>query len=257
MNYRKKGLKALGLSFLAVLGLMAFAASGASASGLVLLLNAVGQPIPHLDVGVTGEADTPGDDRLWVLGLNLEIGCPAATVNSGLLSSTGHGSGNILFENCTANGVNASGALVGESCSPTPDDIEAKVLILLILHSGGPTAKLGIDLSPPSGTKTEHDEPTTGDPYLLITPILLNFSLVTNENEECLLPESAAVKGCVVAKITTGHTVTHLIDTREMLLLFGCKLTYGNNEAHLEADALVKLTNSSHGNHEGLSWGVE
>ena len=243
MNYRKQGLKALGLSFLAVLGFMALAASGAQASGKVLVS---GLTAPFT-VGVTGSADdATTNDRLWVLGLNLEISCPKASVSSGLLTNAGHGSATIVFSECKSQGVNAAGALIGASCAPIPTTIEAKVLALIILHSGS------------NALTTAQHGTGTGSPYALFTPLDgLTFSTVKNENEECLMPEVATVKGCVVASVTTGDKVTHLIDTRNMLSLFGCELKYGNNVAHIEADANVQLANSSHGNHGGLSWGVE
>lgn len=245
MNYRKHGLKALGLSFLAVLGFMAFAASGAQASGLVSVLD-INSKETKLTVGITGEADTPGDDRLWILTLNMEIFCPTVTVANGLLTPSGHGSGTITFESCKASGVNAAGELIGKSCSPKPEVITANVLALVILHSGSTAL-----------TTAQHGT-GTGDPYILFTPPTGEiFTEVTNSNEECLLPEGPSpVKGCVVAKIPSGHAVVQLINTRNMLQLFGCVLKYGNNVAHLETDANLRLTNSSHGNHFNLAWGV-
>ena len=243
MNYRKHGLKALGVSFLAVLGLMAFAAAGAQGSGKVLVS---GLSAPFT-VGITGEADgLTTNDRLWILGTNSELSCSAMSV-SGLLTSAGHGSATIKSESCTAQGVNAAGALVGASCAPNPSSYSSNVLALVILHSGS------------SALTTGQHGSGTGSPYVLFTPIDgLTFALVTNTNEECLLSEHATIKGCVVAKLSTsGDQVTHLIDTRGTASLFGCTLKYGNNLMHLEVDGLLKLTNSVHGNHAGLTWGVE
>jgi len=249
MNYRKQGLKALGLSLLAVLGLMAFAASGAQASGKVLVEGLT----PPFTVGITGGTDALTSDRLWILNLNMELACPETTVTEGLLTSVGHMSATVKFGNCTVQGTTAAGALIGSSCVPNPNSVTFKVLALVILHEGN--TKLTLD----GLGGEEHKLPKNGLPYLLFTPPDgLTFLTVTNSDEECLLPESATVKGCFVAKFhTTGDQAVHLIDTRGMLSLFGCELRYGSNVAHLEGDKLLELTNSAHGNHKGLKWGVE
>ena len=246
MNYRKPGLRALGLAFLAVLGLMAFAASGAQGSGKVLVLRADGGllPIPFT-VGITGEAEKALEGSRLILGLNMEIFCHATSVTNGSLTSSGHATATLLLETCLAQGV-SSGTLSGATC--TIPNIVAKVLALIILHSGN--TKLTLDGS----GGAEHKLPKIGEPYILFTPEDgLTFAKVLNHTE-CALPEIANVKGCVVAKVSTiGDQVTHLITTKGMLELFGCKLNYGANEAHLNFDALVSLT----GVHAGLKWGVE
>ncbi len=240
MHYRKQGLKALGLSFLAVLGFMVLVVSCAQASGKVQV---TGLAAPFT-VGLMGTADSPGDDRLRVLGLNVELSCPVS-MTSGSMSNSGHGSGTIRFGfgvgECKAQGVNAEGKLIGASCTIMPSVIDMKVLALIILHSG-------------SALTTEQHGSGSGNPYILFTPLDgLTFATVTNLNEECPLPESATIKGCFVAKIGTGTFSHQLINTREMLSLFGCALNYGANSAHLEADMVLELT----GSHAGLTWKVE
>jgi len=250
MNYRKQGLKALGLSLLAVLGMMAFAASGAQASGKVLVEGLT----PPFTVGITGGTDTlTVNDRMWLLGLNIEIACPETTVTEGLLTSDGHISATVKFGSCKVSGTNAAGELVGAPCTPSPNSVSFKVLALIILHEG--STKLTLNGS----GGAEHKLSTKGLPYILFTPPDgLSFTVVTNANEECPLPESATAKGCFVGKVhTTGDQITHLVDTRGMLSLFGCELKYGNLVAHLEADKVLALTNSAHGNHQGLKWGIE
>ncbi len=248
MNYRKQGLKALGLSFLAVLGLMAFAASAVQASGKVTVPGLVGT----FTVGVGGEAHNAlaSDSKLFILNLNMEIFCHTASVPEGLLESTGTGEVEILFESCLAQGV-SGGNLSGSVCQLK--HITARALALIILHSGNTKLTL-------NGSGGQEHKTGTGSPYILFTPALkkekLNFAVVVNETE-CALPEVANVKGCVVAKFnTSGSQVTHLISTKGLLDLFGCTLNYGANIGHLDVDALVRL-NNVHGSHAGLAWSVE
>ena len=257
MNYRKHGLKALGLSFLAVLGLMAFAATAAQASGLVTVLKAdkVGLLPKPFTVGITGKEHNAlaADSRLLILGLNFEIFCHKATVSNGLLTSNGTGTATITFETCLAQGlVTGTDTLTGAVCEIP--NIVAKTKVLIILHSGN--VALVQDNAVLVAGAAEHKK-GTGNPYLLFLPLdLLTFATVLNHTE-CALPEVANVKGCVVAKDSVGYQIEHLISTKGLLSLFGCKLNYGANEAHLDVDALVSLNNSVHGNHQGLLWKVE
>ncbi len=228
MNYRKQGLKALGLSFLAVLGLMAFAASGAQASGTVLVLNKEKTALltPPFTASFTAAGENTLTSKLLILNLNMEIFCHAASA-SGSISDTGTGTATIEFTKCLAQGV-SGGALSGAVCEIP--NIVAKTKVLVILHEGN--VKL---------TTSEHNQ-LKGAPYLLFTPLdLLTFAQVLNHTE-CALPEIANVKGSVVASIDNlNYELTHLISTKNMLTLFGSTLTYGANEAHLDVDALVQL----------------
>ena len=260
MNYRKHGLKALGLSLFAVLGLLAFAATAAQASGLVLVLKAdqVGSLPKPFTVGITGKEHNAlaADSRLLILTLNFEIFCHKLTVSNGLLTSSGSGSATITFEICLVQGVTGADVLTGAVCQI--DNIVAKTKFLIILHSGN--VALVQDNAVLVAGAAEHKKGTGNatNPYILFLPLdLLTFASVLNHSE-CALPEIANVKGCVVAKVnTTGHQVEHLISTKGLLSLFGCNLHYGANLAHLDVDAFVSLTNSVHGNHQGLLWKVE
>jgi hypothetical protein len=225
MNYRKQGLKALGLSFVAALGLMAFTAAGAQASGSFLIAG-LGA---FTNVPITGVAENTLTSRLLILKLNLEIFCHAGKVTNGSISSNGHGSATIVFEGCLAQGVSGTtGLLTGSACT-MERNIEAKVLALVVLHN----------------TK----------PYILFSPAEGEaFALVLEHT--CPLPEHALIKGSVVASIANPDIdeVKKLISTKGMLTLFTAdKLFYGANEAHLEADAIVELTGSPHG---GLAFGA-
>ncbi len=228
MNYRKHGLRALGVSMLAALGLMAFAASGAQASGQVLVLN------PEKTALLTGFGNFALSgvglnlltNKLLILTLNMEIFCHEAKVATASITETGTGKATIEFKVCLAQGV-SGGALTGAVC--TIPNITAKTKALIILHSGNTAL-----------TEAQHGT-GTGAPYILFTPEdLATFATITN-NTECALPETAKVKGCLVASVDNlNYAAFHNISSIGTLTLFGCKLLYGANEAHLDAEAKVE-----------------
>ncbi len=231
MNYRKHGLEALTIS---VLGVMAIGVSGAQASGKLLVEGRSGPFSEWFEAKLSNALE----GRLLILGLNMEIFCHDASSTLNALSDDGHGSFVILFESCLAQGL-SGGKLLGAVCEIP--DITANGLALIILHSGNSAL-----------TTSQHEFPATGKPYILFSMHgNLIFSKVLNHTE-CALPENANVKGCVVAAVVTeGDQVTHSITTKGMLSLFGCKLNYGANEAHLDGDALVSLWGGAR------KWGVE
>ena len=237
MNYLKQGLRVLGLSLLAILGLVVFTVSGALASGTVLVEGLS----PPFTVEIKGKQHNALEGRLLILSLNMEIFCHNASV-SGTLSSAGAGKGTITFKGCLAQAVTNGDVLTGQICEL--EDMVVKGVALVILHSGNTALTL------------EQHGTGTGEPYLLVTPeggVSGSFVTIVNETE-CALPEEVKVKGCGVVRIvTTGDQIEHLVSTKGMLSLFGCKLSYGSNESHLDADAFVSLT----GSHAGLSWGAE
>ncbi len=227
MNHRKRGLRALGVSMLAALGLMAFAASGAQGSGTLLVLNPEKTALltGFGTFPLTGTALNTLTNKLLVLGLNMEIFCHTVTI-TGSLSETGTGTLTILLENCLTQGV-SGGALTGAVC--TIPHITHKFKALVVLHSGNTAL-----------SQSQHGT-GTGEPYILFTPEdLLTFATVTN-NTECALPETAKVKGCFVAKVDNlNYAPFHDTKTTGMLTLFGCKINYGANEAHLDAEVRIE-----------------
>ena len=242
MSYRKHGLKALGLSFLVVLGLMAFAAGGAQASGKVLVEGLSGT----FNVSITGKAENALESNFLILNLNMEIFCHNSII-SGTITNNGHGTATITLDQCLVQGVSGE-KLTGAICEI--EDFVAKALALIILHSG--EKRLVVDTMPLT-PYTEHKE-GTGDPYVLFTPEDgLTFATVFNETE-CALPEEVKVKGCFVTRIVTaGDQVTHLLSSKGMLELFGCKINYGANESHFTREWNVSLA----GGHLGLKWEAE
>jgi hypothetical protein len=224
MNHGKQGLKVLGVSLLAALGLMAFGAGGAQASGSFLIEGLSGL----WEATVTGEGENllEGGSRVRVLGLNAEVFCHAGTA-TGKITAHGHGHATLNFTNCLVSGTNndATGTLKGAVCT-LEENLVAKVLTLVILHNS--------------------------KPYLLFTP-LDGLTFMEISGEPCL--PTAAYKGSQVASISNpdGDDVTKLISTKGMASLFPTHtLKYGVNSAHLTVDATVKLA----GAHTGLAWGA-
>jgi len=225
MNYRKQGLRALGLSILAALGLMAFTAAGAQASGTFLVQGLTGE----WTATITGEEDNPlgNENKFLILNLNVEFYCHDATA-TGSIKPNGHGTGTITFSDCFAHGVTSGGALTGEPCE-LENSIVAKVLALVILHNS--------------------------KPYVLFSP-QEGETFATLNTEPCPIP-SASVKGFAVVSISNpdGDDVTKLISSKGSTTLFSSAqhhLLYGKNEGHLDADANIRLA----GSHVNLPWGA-
>ena len=223
MSYARRGLRALGVSILAALGLMAVTAGGASASGTFLVQELAGV----WDAAILGKGDNPLDNenRLLVLNLKIEFFCHSGSAG-GKINQAGHGHTTVEFKECFASGVNQDGDLIGEICE-LENDIVAKALAQVVLHS----------------TK----------PYILFSPLEGEFYGVIN-TEPCPIP-TASLKGNVVANISNpdGDNLVKLLSTKAMLGLFTTdKLFYGKNEAHLDVDGNVELS----GAHENKAWGA-
>jgi len=225
MSYARRGLRALGVSILAALGLMAVTAGGAQASGTFLI---AGLAAPWSNVPIVGEADAPlaNQNRFWILNLNIEVYCHEAAVG-GTISSNGHGHAEIKFTTCLVHPVNSSGELILEPCQ-LDSSILGKTLVLVILHNS--------------------------KPYLLFSPLEGKFLFHLTDTEPCPVPV-AGFSGSIVATVSNpdGDDVTKLISTKGTLALFTTdKLFYGKNEVHLDADFYISLS----GGHQGLKWGA-
>jgi hypothetical protein len=225
MNYRKRGLKALGVSLLAALGLMGFIATEVQAAGTVTI---AGLSSPF-ETPISMVLENTLNSRYWILKLNLEISCHKGS-GTGALTSSGHGKVTIRLEECLAQGVTSGGVLTGSPCT-MERNIEAKVLALVLLHG------------------------TENKPYILFSPAENEtFALILEYT--CPLPEHALIKGAFVASIANPAQAvgSKLISTKGTLTLFtGDKMFYGANEAHLDLDAVVGLSGE---NHIGLAWAI-
>lgn len=222
MNYRRYGLRSLGLSLLAAFSLMAFTAAGARAgAGEWLIEDKTVAELPGELESVTAEVEGLG--RLLILKLNLLLKCETIQVSEAHIVPTGHAAGSILFDDCYYTSV--SGLVKNQVCEV--DHFATEVLALLIKHEGAA--------------------------YILFTPLVGQaFLTMQNLGEECSLPKSLEVKGSVVAEIKVKDKIVNLISTKSTLTLFpNDVITYGTHVSHLETDATVQLA----GNDEGGTWG--
>ncbi len=221
--YKRNGLRALGLSILAALGLMAFTASAAQAGGGVWLDLTGALPTP-----ITGE-QTGTENRLLILGLNILLKCEEVeVVGTTEIEANGHGKGELSFAGCYFTDLS-----LNKNTICNVEVLNAQVLALLVKHNSH-----GYVLFSPVAPAT-----TFTQAHATSTP-----------GNECLLPKLPVVKGSVVAKIATNpgtHAASHSLTTVGTLTLFTSdKLFYGANEAHLEVNAEVSLA-------AGGSWGYD
>jgi hypothetical protein len=270
MSYSKHGLRALGVSLLAVLGFMAFMVASAQAQTGWLLnkafitadkkIHAVIHPLTDKTKHVVLDTEVPSIGEIKKLCETLEtddgllFGAPAA------LASKAEGVINLLFKNCKTfiNGLELS------ACKPI-EPIEVNVKFHAILHTVNPIV---------GGKEGTHDNKT----YILFEPLITGHPFVILKlPENCVLPEKAPVTGEVVAeclneKLEKNTALTdycledfvhHLIQEapHKLFTLEGKvpkeekwdELLYEGNLASLLGIADVLLSDESD---KGLTWGV-
>jgi hypothetical protein len=230
MSLRKHGLKVLGLSIMAALGLMAFGASAAQAtdSGLWLENEAA---IASL-LTATGTVDVLG--RLEVPKLNVEIDCTGFEVKQGDLlgSGTGESPGvahvELLYTGCTGNSITSLTEL--KNCKLYENTLEREMktnagnllaagLALVFLH-------------------------TDGVPYIRIHGVPGTDILSTILSENCIgIPNGTKVKGLEVFLVK--KLGNRLLLEMANLTLFPNALFYGENSAELLGSVWVELTNGN------------
>lgn len=236
MNGRK-GLRALSLSFLAVLGFMAFMAVGAQANWLHL--NAAGTVSLENSTASIVEVSDHVDGLLLVPAKNLEILCHETEENDILLlPNSTLATGKLVFDECLTFSVNKVGHLLpAPSCDPVNQPIEAGGKAHIILHNGVN--------------------------YILFEPEegLEGIFTVVEFGELCALTETSEVTGTLVAEcghlqVLTGgvehppflkldcanHQVTQLLREADQSLFGGEHgLLFGENKATIDGIAAVKL----------------
>ncbi len=218
MSHRKSGLRALGLSFLAVLGLMAFMAAGASGNWLVELK----------ELHTTDEVviDNHGESLpiLLVAAQKLEIDCHNIEGKDLLLLPLSTlATGEVWFDECltTQNGKAAPG------CDPINQPIKAGGSAHLILHEKHeyvefrPDAKTGI------------------------------FTLLQFNPKTCALVEDSEITGKLAAECLSnalGKSLEACLKELQIHLLteaesqpLGAGMFFGENSATLEGIAAVEL----------------
>jgi hypothetical protein len=239
MNYRRKGLRALGLSFLAALGLMAFMAAGAQANWLILH----GGKTVELKAPVAASAHTEGNLKVTDA-FNTEILCNTIGAQELFLNEKSTlASGKVQFSGCKTWQLTKEGNKEQPKCKPV-EPITAGGTAHLVLH------------------KTEVAKETFSTiNYVLFVPVTGKPFAVVEFGEECALGEEVAVTGqlgaeCGHLKVTelenkevhkefvrldcANHQVTGLLRPNQGLL--GDALKFGANNASLTGSASVSLS---------------
>ena len=183
MSNAKRGLKALGLSLLAAMGLMVFMAEGASAASF----DVNGKSGLH----ATFSAQLKEEALLSVPGQsNLVIHCATATVTEGLIYTDG------TKAHATINYSNCKTLVEGkENAKCAAEILPVKVKILPITHSG--------------------------KSYLLVEPLETGkpFTTFHYNEENCALPSLPSLTGSVVFECENGSLVQESCSTLKSVRL--------------------------------------
>lgn len=224
MSNRRNGLKAIGLSFLAVLGLMAFMAGGAQANWLAEL--EAGKELKALTTNETVAASAHTVGKLAVAAKKIEFRCTTlASSGLKLVASSVTAEGKVSFTGCKAFSPIGS-ETEQKNCKPV-EPIVAGGKALVVLHE----------------TKN----------FVLFEPETTGGVFTTVEVPElCALTETSKVTGSLVAECLTFATlaksdckvgeVTHLIQPTPAGLFPADVLKFGASEATLAGVAATKLS---------------
>ena len=245
MSYRRNGLRALGVSLMAALGLMAFTAAGAQAAFLYL----EGGVTKTLAVESEPVVSAHNTGTLLVPGLNIEIQCkkvesdPTAKVK--LLANSVVAHGHLLFTECESfeieNKVTKVKLTLLGSCKPSSPGTASGTVLAgglaeLVLHEA--TGRTYVLFKPLSPKKEGEKVPFT----IVVLP------------ETCALAETSEVTGSLVAEcgeLVTGafggdkncktHRVEQLLQQAPQALFPTDQLKFGEQNASLDGIAAVKF----------------
>ncbi len=224
MSNTKKGLRALSLSFLAVLGFMAFAAAGAQGQEVGKFLDAGGE----LAVGTTFTGAQEGKGSLLVAKLNMAIECETADVEEGVVTAklvaevAGIAHATIKFLNCI---VKTAALVTLGACEVNGKSVLAKVKLLAMKSGAG------------HGTPFVLAEPlTAGQPFATIKIIPAPWKF-------CSLSGTYDAKGTLALKVLTGNVNPQLVIAyANQKLLGNDELLLGTNPAVMDPSATIETT---------------
>ncbi len=224
MKLRKHGLRAIGLSLIAALSVMAFSAAGAQAAGEWKIGGKTMSELKLTEETATGKLEAVPKSKLLVKALNLSISCPTLHVNGVLLvgpPASVHGT--TTFLECkvfshepetelSACGVNSAGEAAGV--------IKTAKINGEVILSGAENIVL---FKPSSGT---------------------TFTTVEITGKGCALANSYPITGTSVFKLGA--------EAKEMLILSlpefaGDGLRFGEPKANLVGSALAELSGAKKG----------
>jgi hypothetical protein len=277
----KYGLKILGLALMAAVGLMAFSATAAlavslelgdkfysnnEAAGKFLVNSGTVSPTGATTQAVAGKQIGAG--RLLIPGKAAELNCLKGEITTATVDNEyenfvtakkeafGHGSGTILFKECTTEQIKED-ELTGvklTKCVPnfatTPGEITANVLLLAKKHEKL-TYLLAVPKVTSAATAKANEELTS------------SFANIKFNEETCALPPNVNVTGSLVTKAPVADAVKPVLEIKSWELvagvvkpsaeqvLLGAKLKFGANEAFVEAKAEAELVGKA-----GVPWGA-
>jgi hypothetical protein len=224
MKHRKHGLKALGLSFLLALSMMAITAVSAQAAEWLELVGGVSTKITE-DLPIVGEKDS----EHWLLhsdiaGAPVLILCKTLTVSEAALKGDGTGLAKLAFTECDTF-LNGS---ISAECDVINEPIKALVRILQFLHNG----RDYLYFEPDDGTE-------------VFTTIKFKAG--------CSVGESFNVKGHAVVEDCENkfreHLLRHLIKMNESTTLFTSPhlndLRFGTKPAVILGSEWIRLANDN------------
>ena len=217
MRNAKRGLKALGLTLVAAMGLMAFPVAGAQATW------DIGGAEIQANESVGGRFVAGQEGLILVPTLNLVIHCKKFTVESGsqlLALPALDARVNLQYEECVTlvKGVTSPGC--------QPEILLARALLLQILHNG----EIYILSEPVSGT---------------------NFTTIHYSEENCALPPLPTISGSFVYECYKGALVlddcktakvVHLMRPAPAALFPSDGLKYGLHSMETHGEVEVFLT---------------
>ena len=235
MKRGRKGIKILGVTLLAALGLMAISVSAAQASGQFLINKTV---LTGTDTETV--AGTAGEGELLVEPLGLKINCTSGSV-TGVIEAEDKAKATVLYNGCKV--------LENKFCKlyENESDMLNHVNDGHLIATG--TGLLGLH---------------NGKHYLTITGLGVNQSFATVftnlDTEGCTLPLETLVTGSTAFLLPTAleelknQTLETVTLTEEELLLGGKKLFYGKEAAHLTGGKVSDLHLT--GKRENQPWGA-
>jgi len=214
MSHKRRGLKAFGLSLLAVAGLMAFMAAGAHANWLVEGVELAANENVAVETVVEGKLAVPAK--------NVEFRCKVVEAEGlKLLAKSEKAEGKVKFKTCLAFELKTGVAV--KNCNPK-EPIVAGGFALLVLHNA--------------------------QNYVLFEPEANKPFTVVEVGELCALTETSEVKGKLVAECLNEalahvdcnvNELVHRLKPAPAALFEADKLLFGANPATLEGVAAVKL----------------
>ncbi len=224
MNQRRHGLKVLGVSLIAALGLMAFGAAGAQASGEWRIGGKTMSELGLTEETVTGKIEPETKGKLLVKALNLYITCPTIHVNGVLLvgpPASVHGT--TTFLTCTVRSISPDEPLT--ACGVKSTGEAAGVI---------KTAKINGEVILSGAENIVLFKPSSGT----------TFTTIELTGEGCASKGLYLIPGTSVFKLGA--------EAKEMLILSlpefaGDGLKFGEPKALFDAAGLVELSGAKKG----------